>query len=68
MEQWKDFLNKKVRIIINDAPSPYPKYKDGIVKGFTDTHIILLQNNTEIALLLTDIRRIEIRGGDNDCL
>lgn len=66
MEQWKDFLNKRARIIINDAPSPYPKFKDGIVKGFTTTHIILLQNNIEIALLLSDIRRIEIKGDSND--
>jgi len=61
MENWNRFLNKQVRIIINDAPSVYPKHKDGLVKGFTTTHILLQQQDQDIALLLTDIRRIEIR-------
>lgn len=61
MESWKHFLNKKVRCIINDAPSPYPKHKDGEVAGVTKTHLILKEEDKEIALLLSDIRRIEIR-------
>ena len=62
---WGHFLNQEVRVIINDNPSPYPKHKDGLVKGFTNTHLIILQDNKEIALLLTDIRRVEIKNGIN---
>jgi len=60
LENWKEFLDKYVRVIINDPPSLYPKHKDGIVKAFTSTHLIL-QQEKEVALLLSDIRRIEIR-------
>lgn len=65
MEGWEKFLEKHVRVIINDSPSPYPKHKDGIVKGFTQTHLILKQENKDIALLLSDIRRIEIINGND---
>ena len=64
MENWKSFLNKNVRIIINDLPSLYPKHKDGVVVEFTSTHLILKQFDRDepVALLLNDIRRIEILG------
>ena len=60
-ENWKGFIKKTVRVIINDLPSPVPKHKDGIVMGFTPTHLIIKQNGKEVALLLSDIRRIELR-------
>lgn len=65
LENWKIFLNREVRIIINDPPSPYPKHKDGVITGFARTHLILKQEDKDIALLLTDIRRIEVKGGEN---
>ncbi len=61
LEAWKSFLNKEVRIIINDPPSPYPKSKDGIFLDITPTHIILKQPTGNVALLLTDIRRIQLK-------
>jgi hypothetical protein len=66
MEGWENFLNKKVRIIIYDYPSQYPKFKDGVLKAITPTHLILLQINIEVAILLADIKRIEIRGEHDD--
>jgi len=62
-ETWKDFIDKRVRVIINDNPSKYPKHKDGIIRGFTNTHLILEQEDRKIALLLTDIRRMEFKNG-----
>lgn len=59
LESWKNFLGKQVRVIINDLPSPIPKHKDGLVLGFTTTHLILHCEGQDIALLLTDIRRIQ---------
>ena len=61
MEQLEEFLHKQVRCIVEDRPSPYPRPKDGIVKSITNTHIILEQKDKIIALLLSDIRRIELR-------
>lgn len=63
-KEWTEFINEQVRVIINDLPSPYPKCKDGKVIKVTTTHLFLQLNDKPkpIALLLTDIRRIEIKG------
>lgn len=61
MEQWKNFLNKKVKVIIEDKPSPYPKLKEGILEGISETHLILKRNGMSEALRLIDIRRIELK-------
>ncbi|MBI1935710.1 hypothetical protein HYS31_04685 [Candidatus Woesearchaeota archaeon] len=60
LEHWKGFLNKNVRVIIEDKPSPIPKHKDGILEGITDTHLILKRNGNTEALRLIDIRRVEV--------
>ena len=65
MESWNELLHKKVNVIIDDPPSPYPKSKEGILDEVTPTHLILLRNNKTEALRLSDIRRVEKWGGDN---
>ena len=61
-ENWKVFLNKKVNVIVDDPPSPYPKSKEGILIEVTTTHLVLKRNDKTEALRLTDIRRVEKRG------
>ena len=68
LESWKLFLGKEVNVIIEDAPSPYPKSKKGILQQISDTHLILVRtiidDGTKItkpeALRLSDIRRVEL--------
>jgi hypothetical protein len=60
METWKGFLNKSVKLIIEDKPSPYPKLKIGILEAVADTHIILKTDKRTEAIRLNDIRRIEL--------
>ena len=62
-ESWKEFLNKKVNVIVDDSPSPYPKSKEGILIEVTPTHLVLKRNDKTEALRLTDIRRIELKEG-----
>ena len=64
MENWKEFLNKKVNIIVDDPPSPYPKSKEGILIDVTPTHLILQRNDKTEALRITDIRRVELKRGE----
>ena len=64
MEQdnWKDFLNKDIKIIIEDKPSPYPKHKEGILEKISTTHLIIRKSDGSIeALRLIDIRRVELK-------
>lgn len=62
MEEWKNFLTKKVKIILDDLPSPYPKKKEGLLTEINDTHAIIKKEDDSIeALRLTDIRRIEVK-------
>ena len=56
---WKDFLNKKVKIIYDDF-GEYPKKKIGILISETPTHLILKINNSNEAILLTKILRVEL--------
>jgi hypothetical protein len=67
-ESWKLFLNKEVKVIIEDLPSPIPKSKSGVLNEITDTHIILIRTliddgikiiKPEI-LRISDIRRVEL--------
>ena len=60
-EQWKDFLNKEIKVIVDDPPKLYPKFKQGILIGLNETHLILKWNNKTEAIRLSDIRRIERR-------
>ena len=64
MENWKEFLNKKVNIIVDDSPSPYPKSKEGILIDVTPTHLVLQRNDKTEALRITDIRRVELKRGE----
>lgn len=60
LEEWKNFLNKEVVLIINDPPSDIPKKKEGVLTGINNTHaIILKQDNCSEAILLSLVRRIE---------
>lgn len=59
--QWNWLLNKNVVCIVNDPPMDIPKKKEGIVSTVTETHLILNINKKREALLLTGIRRIELR-------
>ena len=63
MESWKEFLNKKVNVIIDDPPSPYPKSKEGLLIEVTPTHLILKRNDKTEALRISDIRRVELKEG-----
>lgn len=60
MEQWEDFLDRKVTLIIDDPPSDYPVKKTGQLNKITNTHVILENNRKVEAILLKLIRRIEI--------
>ena len=62
-ESWKEFLNKKVNVIVDDPPSPYPKSKEGILVDVTPTHLILKRNDKTEALRISDIRRVELKEG-----
>lgn len=61
MENWKDFLHKKINVIVDDPPSPYPKSKEGILIEVTPTHLVLKRNDKTEALRISDIRRVERR-------
>jgi hypothetical protein len=62
LEKWNIFLNKKIRVIIDDRPEIYPKHKDGILKAITPTHLILQrENGQDEALRISDIRRVEVQ-------
>lgn len=63
MESWKEFLNKRVNVIVDDLPSPYPKSKEGILIDVTPTHLVLKRNDKTEALRISDVRRVELRGG-----
>ena len=64
LEQWKYLLNRKVKVILEDKPSPYPKLKEGIFESITQTHLLLRRDNGKTeALRLIDIRRVEIKEG-----
>jgi hypothetical protein len=55
--KWKDFLNKKIKLIIEDTD--FPKKKEGILLNVSETHLFLkTEYKTEI-ILLTKILRIE---------
>lgn len=62
-ESWKEFLNKKVNVIVDDPPSSYPKSKEGLLIDVTPTHLILKRNDKTEALRITDIRRVELKEG-----
>lgn len=65
-ESWKEFLHKKINVIVDDPPSPYPKSKDGVLIEVTPTHLVLKRNDKTEALRLSDVRRIELRGGNSE--
>lgn len=57
---WEQYLNKEVRIMIED--SPFPKPRDGIFINYNTTHIFLKVINKELPVpfLITTIRRIDV--------
>lgn len=57
-EQWKGFLNKNIKVIIEDTD--FPKKKEGICKNVSETHLFLDLGFRTEALLLTKILRVEV--------
>jgi hypothetical protein len=55
---WKQFLNKKIKIIYDDGGN-YPSKKIGLLIGFTNTHLILKIDTYSQAILLSKIIRVE---------
>lgn len=58
MEEWKEFLNNKVKIIYDDY-GDFPSKKIGILLAVTSTHLILKINSHKEAILLAKVLRIE---------
>ena len=58
MESWKEFINKKIKILYDDGGS-YPRKKEGILEKETETHLILRINNKLQGILLSKILRVE---------
>ena len=58
MENWKQYLNKKIKIIFDDGRE-FPSKKEGILKGYTDTHLFLEIDNNSQAILINKILRVE---------
>lgn len=58
MEQWKQFIGKKTKVIFNDGD--YPKKKVGLISDVTDTHVILQTHERTEALNLNKIDRMEL--------
>jgi ribosome maturation factor RimP len=63
MESWEKFLNEHVKIIYDDY-GQHPSKKTGILIGYTDTHLIIKTNNSQQAILLSKILRVEKEGED----
>jgi hypothetical protein len=61
MENWKEFLNKNIKLIYDDGSS-HPSKKVGLLIGFTETHLILKINSHKEAILLSKILRVEEDG------
>jgi hypothetical protein len=61
MEEYKEYINKKVTFIVQKKEDLYPKKRDGIFKGSTSTHLKLLHNYNTIptAYKKEDVIRIE---------
>lgn len=58
METWKEYLNKFVKVIYDDG-GRHPSKKEGIITGYTDTHLILNIGDKKEAILLSRILRVE---------
>jgi hypothetical protein len=59
LEQWKSFLNKNIKVIIEDTD--FPKKKQGVCKNVSETHLFLDSGFKTEALLLTKILRVEVQ-------
>lgn len=64
-KHWKNYINKRVRLIIEDIP--YPRPKDGIFIDIDETHIFLLLDNKEFPtpFLRTSVKRVELEKKEN---
>jgi len=58
MEEWKEFFNKKIKLIFDDGGN-HPSKKEGVVIEINSTHMILKINNRSEAINLNRIIRIE---------
>lgn len=59
-KNWKIYLNKKVRLIINDYPYPVPK--DGIFRDIDHTHIFLeIAPDKTIPFERSSVKRVEFK-------
>jgi len=55
---WKEFLNKFIKIIYDDGGN-FPKKKEGVLISATATHLIIKINLKTQAILLSKILRVE---------
>ena len=58
IKDWKLFLNKYVKVIRVDHPRENIVSKEGILIGFTNTHLIIEVYGKPEALPLIDIKRV----------
>ena len=65
MEVWKNFLDKEIKIIYEDG-GRFPSKKQGILIGFTETHLVLRIKFRVEALLLTKVIRCEVQEVENE--
>ena len=58
---WKEYKDKKVRLIIKDGL--FVRSRDGIFKDIDDTHIFLelVENQLAKPFLRSDIKRVELK-------
>lgn len=59
LEFWKNYLNKRVKLILDDG-GIHPMKKEGILVSITETHLILQINSHQEAILLSRIIRGEL--------
>jgi ribosome maturation factor RimP len=63
VEDWKQFLNKKIKIIYDDRGN-FPSKKEGIFVGVNDTHLIIkVEGKGTQALLISNVIRLEELNG-----
>jgi hypothetical protein len=61
LESWKEFLGKRVKVLVQDEHDV--KKKIGVLKNISDTHLFLNIGERIDVILLTKIIRVEVKNG-----
>jgi hypothetical protein len=61
LESWKEFLGKRVKVLVQDEHDV--KKKIGVLKNISDTHLFLNIGERIDIILLTKIIRVEVKNG-----